>query len=232
MKTKVTTKAGTETKARTAATGEVEKGLELEFRPLTPDRWADFEALFGARGACGGCWCMFFRLTRSEFERGKGDGNRVAMKALVDGGEVPGILAYAAGEPIGWCAVAPRERFGALARSRVLAPLDASPVWSVVCFFVDRRFRRRGVSERLLRAACDWAAGRGAETVEGYPTEPRKGSMPDVFAYMGLPAAFARAGFSEAARRSPQRPILRRGSSVESRGSRAEVRYHRARRST
>ena len=223
MKAKVTTKtrtegrtrAGTEAATKAEALARTSEGLELEFRPLTPERWGDFEALFGARGACGGCWCMFFRLTRSEFERDKGDGNRTAMKALVDGGEVPGILAYAAGEPVGWCAVAPRERYGALARSRVLAPLDASPVWSVVCFFVARPFRRRGVSERLLRAACDWAAGRGADTVEGYPTEPKKGSMPDVFAYMGLPSAFARAGFSEVARRSPQRPIVRRRSRVE-----------------
>jgi GNAT superfamily N-acetyltransferase len=209
------TKTRTETTTGTRASAAGAKALELEFRPLTPDRWGDFEALFGARGACGGCWCMFFRLTRTEFERGKGDGNRAAMKALVDGGEVPGILAYSAGEPVGWCAVAPRERYGALARSRVLAPLDASPVWSVVCFFVARPFRRQGVSERLLRAACDWAASRGAETVEGYPTEPKKASMPDVFAYMGLPSAFARAGFNEVARRSPQRPILRRRSSVE-----------------
>jgi GNAT superfamily N-acetyltransferase len=217
MKNKDTEKTRTpaEPRKRAVAAAMGGEGLELEFRPLTPERWGDFEALFGARGACGGCWCMFFRLTRSEFERGKGDGNRAAMKALVDGGEVPGILAYAAGEPVGWCAVAPRERYGALARSRVLAPLDASPVWSVVCFFVARPFRRRGVSERLLRAACDWAAGRGADTVEGYPTEPKKGSMPDVFAYMGLPSAFARAGFSEVARRSPQRPIVRRRSRVE-----------------
>ena len=31
----------------------------FEFHPLTKDRWIDFEALFGARGAYGGCWCMW-----------------------------------------------------------------------------------------------------------------------------------------------------------------------------
>ena len=125
-------------------------------------------------------------------------------------GESPGILAYADGQPVGWCAVAPRQAYPTLARSRVLKPVDERPVWSVTCFFVAKGFRRQGVTTRLLEAAAKFAKSRGAKIIEGYPVEARKGQMPDVFAYTGLPSAFRQAGFAEVARRSPTRPIMRR----------------------
>lgn len=182
----------------------------LEFHPLTRDRWEDFVSLFGERGACGGCWCMWWRLEKKAFDAGKGEGNRRAMKRIVDSGESPGILAYAAGVPVGWCAVAPRDRYPRLARSRILAPLDDLPVWSVPCFFVAKPWRRRGVTVALLGAAVRFARSRGAKRLEGYPVAPRRGEIPAAFAYTGLPSAFERAGFREVARRSETRPILRR----------------------
>ena len=183
--------------------------MELECHPLIVDRWSDFERLFGERGACGGCWCMWWRLSHSEYERQKGDGNRSAMRTVVDSGEVPGILAYIQGEPVGWCSVAPRERFSRLTRSRVLKPIDEKPVWSIVCLFVDKRRRNRGLSVKLLRAAIEYVQEQGGEVLEGYPVEPRKDRMPDVFAATGLASAFRQAGFVECARRSPTRPIMR-----------------------
>lgn len=183
--------------------------VPLEFRPLTEDRFADLAALFGERGACGGCWCMFWRLSRQAFEAGKGAGNRRAMRRIVVSGGVPGILAYAGGTPIGWCAVAPRASYPRLERSRVLAPVDDEPVWSVVCFFVARPWRRRGVTVALLRAASEHAARHGARIVEGYPVVPRTGPIPDAFAYTGLPSAFVKAGYREVLRRSEIRPIMR-----------------------
>ncbi len=192
-----------------AATKKSEAVPRLAYRPLTPERFEDFEALFGERGACGGCWCMWWRLARPEFERGKGAGNRRAMKKIVTSGEVPGILAFAGDEPVAWCALAPRERYSRLARSRVLAPVDEEPVWSIVCFFVARSFRRRGITTGLIEAAVAHARRHGARVVEGYPVSPRKGAMPDAFAYTGLPSAFERAGFREVLRRSETRPIVR-----------------------
>jgi GNAT superfamily N-acetyltransferase len=182
----------------------------LEFHPVTPDRWDDFEVLFGERGACGGCWCMWFRLKRSEFERQKGEGNRLAMKAIVEAGDVPGILAYADGQPVGWCSVAPRETFGVLQRSWVLKPVDDQPVWSIVCFFIGKPYRRKGLMGKLIEAAANHAAAHGAKIVEAYPVEPKKAEVPDVFAYTGLASAFRKAGFAEVARRSETRPIVRR----------------------
>ena len=182
---------------------------KLKYMPATPSRWADVERLFGERGACGGCWCMVWRLPRSAWEAGKGVGNKRALKKLIASGASPGVIAYRAREPVGWCAVAPREEYGSLARSRVLKPIDDQPVWSVSCLFVLRPYRRHGVSVGLLRAAVEFAGKRGAQVVEGYPVEPSMQRMPDAFVWTGLPAAFERAGFSEVARRSKSRPIMR-----------------------
>jgi GNAT superfamily N-acetyltransferase len=189
--------------------GTPDLALDLDFAPLVPERWRDFERLFGEHGAVGGCWCMWWRVKRVEFEERKGEGNRLAMKAIVDAGEVPGILAYAGGEPVGWCSVAPREQYPVLQRSWVLKPVDDQPVWSVVCFFIARGYRGAGLSEALLHAAMEYARGNGASILEGYPVEPRKDRMPTVFAYTGFAHVFQRAGFEECLRRSETRPIMR-----------------------
>jgi GNAT superfamily N-acetyltransferase len=181
---------------------------KLEIHPLTRERWDDFVTLFGANGACAGCWCMWWRLPRAKWTQGKGDGNKRAVRKLVNNGDVPGLLAYADGQPIGWCAIAPRADYPRLATSRTLKPVDDQPVWSVACFFVARPFRRRGVTVELLKAAVEFARKHGARIVEGYPVEPRK-PQADVFVYTGLASAFRKAGFKEVARRSPTRPIMR-----------------------
>src|SRR6266700_5058846 len=118
----------------------------LKFQPLTPKRWPDLESLFGERGGWGGCWCMWWRLSRAEFQKRKGQRNKAAFKQIVEDAELPGVLAYANGQPVGWCAVAPREQYPVLERSRTLARADSKAVWSVTCLFVARPFRRAGVS--------------------------------------------------------------------------------------
>jgi GNAT superfamily N-acetyltransferase len=183
--------------------------LILQFHPLTTDKWMDFESLFGPRGACGGCWCMFWRLTRKEFERHKGEGNRKAMKAIVEAGKIPGILAFAQDRAVAWCSVAPREHFTALARSRILKPLDNLPVWSISCFFVEKNYRHKGLSTQMIKAALDYVKKNGGSVVEAYPVEPKKDKMPDAFAWTGLASSFIKAGFKECARRSETRPIMR-----------------------
>lgn len=182
----------------------------VRIHPLTPDLWADLETLFGARGACGGCWCMTWRLPRAVYEAAKGEGNRRAFRRRVRRGPPPGLLAYVDDVPAGWCAIAPRDEFPRLDASRVLARVDEAPVWSVACFFVARPYRRRGLSVRLLEEACRYARQRGATLVEGYPVEPVKKDVPPVFAWTGLASAFRQAGFAEVERRTETRPIMRR----------------------
>jgi GNAT superfamily N-acetyltransferase len=190
-------------------TQKSERRPSLKFHPLTEARWPDFEKLFGPRGACGGCWCMWWRLKRADYERQKGDGNKRAIKALVKAREVPGLLAYDGGRAVAWCALAPREQYPVLERSRILKPVDEKPVWSITCFFVEKNYRKKGVTVELLRAAITYVKQQGGKIVEGYPVEPKKGRMPEVFAFTGLASAFKKAGFVECLRRSATRPIMR-----------------------
>ncbi len=182
--------------------------LELTFHPATPERWPDLERLFGERGACAGCWCMWWRLKRSQWDAQRGEGNRGALKALVESGEAPGVLAYAGAEPVGWCSVAPREAFPTLERSRTLKRIDQEPVWSIVCFFVAKPFRRQGLTVKLLQAVVEYVRGRGGRIVEGYPNRPSKAGV-DAWLYMGLASAFLKAGFVEVARPSTTRSLVR-----------------------
>lgn len=181
--------------------------LKLKFFPLTPDRWSDFEKLFGDNGACGGCWCMWWRLKRSLYEKQKGKGNKRSIKKIVNSGTAPGILAYDNNNPIGWCAIEPRESYALLENSRVLKRIDDKKVWSVVCFFIDKKYRRKGVTEKLLKAALKHAKRNNVKIVEGYPIDSDK--TPSVFAWTGFANAFLKVGFKEVRRGSPTRPIMR-----------------------
>ena len=181
---------------------------DFQLRPLTPDRWRDFETLFGPSGAYGGCWCMWPRLRRKEFGANSGAENKEAMRKAVDGGEEPGLLAYSGGEPVAWVALAPRERYAHLEHSRTLKRVDDQPVWSIVCFVVVKRVRGRGMMAKLLSAAVEHARRHGATIVEGYPVEP-KGALSGYSGYTGIVSTFRKAGFVAVARRSQRQPIMR-----------------------
>lgn len=175
----------------------------IETHPLTRDRWPDFAALMTSRFDTRRCWCMWPRLATNYAAR-TGETNKRAFKKVVDAAPAPpGVLAYVDGVPSGWCAVAPREEYPKLGRSRATAPVDDQPVWSVVCFYVLRSARRRGLSKALLSAAVALATQHGAKIVEGYPVEG--GSNP----FRGVASVFASAGFEEVARRAPNRPFMR-----------------------
>ena len=178
------------------------------FKPLSEDTWKAFETLFGPRGACGGCWCMTWRLTKSEFDASKGEGNKKKIQQLVRKEETIGVLAFDKDVPVGWCALAPREKYVRLKKSRVLMPIDDKPVWCVSCFFVAKSHRRKGLSVALLKAAVDYAGSHGATIIEGYPIEP-KNKLPDAFAWTGILSSYLTAGFVEEKRHSQSRPIVR-----------------------
>ena len=181
----------------------------LSFAPLTPDRWSDLVELFGPNGACGGCWCMWWKVSRSEFALKKGAPNRRRFKALVDRGDVPGFLAFEDQRPVAWCALEPRERYPGLARSRALVPVDDNPVWSITCLFVRAGHRRAGVSLALVQHAKQFVAARGGRLIEGYPKDPGKGFPGANSVWTGLASTFLKAGFTEVERRTPTRPIMR-----------------------
>lgn len=170
--------------------------------------WTDLEELFGLHGACGGCWCMYWKLRGKAFTEAKGYETRQMHKSIVDSGVVTGLLAYLHGDVIGWVAVEPRQAYPRLAHSRLLKPVDDQPVWSVTCFFVAKAARRQGVTVELLKAAVEYVKKQGGKIVEGYPVEPDK-VLPAPSIYTGVASAFRQAGFQEVVRRAPHRPIFR-----------------------
>lgn len=183
---------------------------KLIVHPLTPERWPDFVRLFGERGVGGGCWCMYWRLpSRQQYLEQKGEANKEAMRSLVRSGDIPGLLAYVGTEPMGWCAVAPREAFPALERSRSRKAIDAESVWSVTCIYVARSHRRQAISIKLIKAAVAYVRSQGGRIVEGYPVPPKPGVTSTNYAYTGFVSAFEEAGFTEVRRRSETRPIMR-----------------------
>ena len=180
----------------------------LIMKPLTPELWADFENLFGPRGA-GGCWCMWWRVTREEFRKNQGKGNRLAIKKIVDSGQVPGLVAYKEGNPCGWCSIAPREEFASLERSRILKRIDGEAVWSLVCFFVHKKYRGENLLEKIITGAIDYVKSKGGKIIEAYPAPDRKEKRAPASAYMGIAKVFTRTGFKEMNRPSKNKIIMR-----------------------
>jgi GNAT superfamily N-acetyltransferase len=195
--------------------------MPLDIQPLSPERLPDLASLFGQGGDPKWCWCASFRLRSLDFTKADPTENRKVLEAALDHdteqGRAPGLIAYDEGTAVGWVSLEPREDFERLAHSTVLAPVDDTPVWSIVCFVVGRRARGQGVAAALLDAAIDYAREQGATTLEAYPVEIDEGRrIPSANVFKGTLGMFERAGFQVVARRqaSPNgipHPIVRRG---------------------
>ena len=178
----------------------------LEILPLTPERLPDLAELFGQGGDPRWCWCAWYRVRNVDFANADAARHRAILEAAVvaDAGEgrAPGLVAYEGGTCVGWVSLGPRADYERLAASRVLAPVDDAPVWSVVCFVVGRRSRGKGVARALLDAALDYAREHGASIIEAYPVEVPEGErIAAANAYHGTLSMFERAGFEVVARR-------------------------------
>ena len=183
---------------------------QLRFEPLTKANWGKFLQLFGNKGACGNCWCMYYRLKKSDFDEGKmHDGNKEGMHKLVLENKPTGILGFHEDQPVAWCAFAPREHFNKLENSRVHKRIDDKAVWSIPCFFIDKNFRHLGISVELLRGVIKYAKEKGIKIIEAYPTIPTQDKLPDAFAWIGLYKSFERAGFKIVDKTSKSRPMVR-----------------------
>ena len=186
---------------------------EIRIAPLTPARWADLEIVFGdGRGACGHCWCMYWRMPRRDFEIGAG--TRRLFRARVEAGPPPGLLAYRGGAPVGWVQVGPRADVPGWNGARRLtaptaeAPADDPRVWGISCFVTKAGYRRQGIATALLAGAVDWTRQNGARVLDACPVDA-SASRPPISLYHGLASTFRRAGFREVARRRPDRPLMR-----------------------
>ena len=189
----------------------------LEFRPVTADRWEELAEFFGPSGSFGHCWCTWWRQTSAEFTAGvqnSGAGNLSLMHSIVEAGSEPGLLAYRDDRPVGWVSVAPRPQYGRILRSRRIGPPEDEAaderVWSVVCFWIPRRERGKGVAVALLGAAVEHARERGARALEAYPVDTAGGRHQAANLFTGTLAMFQRAGFHEVDRPRGAQLVVRR----------------------
>ncbi|MYW97481.1 GNAT family N-acetyltransferase [Amycolatopsis rubida] len=167
-----------------------------------------FEQLFGPGGVRGGCWCAFFRLAGPDFKAAGREGRKGHVRTEAQDGKPLRFLGIVDGEPLGWVAVPPRKDNPRLARSRVMASDEPGAVWSITCFYIHRRGRRRGLATALLRAGVDYAVEEGVEAVEGYPVSDGTRSAADL--YHGTTGMFADAAFEVVEKRGPARALVRR----------------------
>lgn len=188
-------------------------GLDLSVHPLDLSRWKDLETVFMSTGCsqARGCWCMYYR------ESGKvqvppgvrpSDHRKHQLMDLAASDTPPGLIGYLGDVPVGWVSLGPRSAFLKLARSPVLKPVDDRPVWSLVCFVVAGKWRRKGVAEALLGGAVLYAREQGADILEAYPVDRPEPGRDDSM-WFGSKAMYDRAGFVEVARRRPDRPVVR-----------------------
>lgn len=181
-------------------------------RPVTPSRWADVEDLFGPeKGANSGCWCMWPRLTASDYRIMGKDRRKKAFKSCVAAGPVPGLLLYEKGQAIGWVAVTPREdviRFGKAKTSALEPDKDPRTHYAITCFYVRTGHRRRGLMTDLAKAAIAYAKKNKAAAIDVCPIETDRPLMWGE-GFVGIVSVFRDLGFTEVARRSPRRPLMR-----------------------
>jgi GNAT superfamily N-acetyltransferase len=194
-------------------------GQDVTAAPATPDRWEDVVSVMGLRGDPSWCWCQHFRFRGKEWAETTTAGNRDQLRRQVAAGPpAPGVVAYREGEPVGWCAVGPKQAYSRLMASRISSPrigsaaaADTAGTWAVSCFVVLRQQRRSGVSAELLGAAVEYAAANGAKTVEGYPVDPSaKKSVSGAELFHGALSVFLAAGFTEVHRPIPARVLVRK----------------------
>ena len=177
---------------------------ELVIEPLSMSYWSAFADLLDQGGPAGRCWCV--APMGIDYRRRPAASNRAVFRKAVKQGPPPGLLALRDQLAVGWCRVTPRDAVPGLDRAFRTRRVDDVPVWSISCFYIRKGHRREGIMTALITAAIEYARAAGAPALEAYPLD---GAVSPSATSTGYASTFARAGFSEIARRSPERPIMR-----------------------
>ena len=174
--------------------------VNIEVVPATLDRFDDVAAMLGPKNpASSVCWCLSHRLDSRTNRELVGSARGEYVRELCSRSVSPGVLAYeAAGDVVGWAAVAPRSELP-FDRSAKIPHVDDLPVWSAWCIRVRPGHRGRGIAAQLLDGAVAYARTQGAPMVEGYPVDNQGAKVDQTMAYVGTRALFERAGFTKAA---------------------------------
>jgi len=168
------------------------EGSSYRTRPLEASTWDAFAELVERNnGVYGGCWCIAFH---SEYQRGVSD-PRTLKEELVRAGRAHAALVFDGAEAVAWCEYGPpAELSNIYHRKEYEAGLDRLPDYRLTCFFVDRRYRRKG-SPRPRSAALELIARAGGGVVEAYPRDTAGKKTSASFLYNGTRSMFEDAGF-------------------------------------
>jgi GNAT superfamily N-acetyltransferase len=192
----------------------------LRVVPANEASWDDLVAVFGMRGYPGRCRCQRFKVQswmwRDSTWQERSDLLRMQTACGdPDAPETSGLVAYLDGDPVGWVAVEPRIDYPKLRTTPVPwrgrdENKDDGGVWAVTCFVVRAGFRGRGLTYPLAAATVDFARGRGARALEGYPmiTEPGK-EITWGETHVGTRQVFEAAGFAEVSHPTLRRVVMR-----------------------
>jgi GNAT superfamily N-acetyltransferase len=180
-------------------------------KPLAIETWDAFAGLVERHnGIFGGCWCIWFHPDSDE--RGQGaEANRALKKRFVEEGAAHAALVMNGDEAIAWAEYgSPTELPNLHHRKQYDAEKTRDPDYRITCVFVDRRHRRRGVTELAIRGALDLIAEAGGGVVEAYPhdlTEQTK-KMSSSFLYNGTRRLYERLGFTYVRPKGPKNCVM------------------------
>jgi GNAT superfamily N-acetyltransferase len=188
--------------------------MAIQVRPASADTWPDVERVMRTPGDPEKCWCLIFRVPREDWDARPVELNRDEMRALVEAGRRPGLVAYDDGVPVGWCSVAPLTDYVRLASSSYIAEArpkgdDPTGRWAVVCFVAVPSARGAGLVETMLAAAVEHARSNGATGLEAIPLDVDNAEHVTADElYGGTLSAFEQAGFERLAQLGPERVLV------------------------
>lgn len=193
---------------------------DIRVVPANQASCADLQMVFGTRGDPSRCQCQSFKIRDKDWRSVPVEERAFRLREQTDCGhpesmETSGLVAFIETEPVGWCAVEPRNAYPRLRNSPVpwagrAEDKDDDTVWAITCVLVRSGYRRTGISRALVRAAVAFARERGARALEGYPmiTQPGEeitwGEL-----RVGARSAFAEAGFTEVSHPTLRRVVMR-----------------------
>ena len=171
----------------------------LKIQPVDQTNWSDFETLFKSKGGPSYCWCMAWRMTKDELKHNNSPSRKKFIKQRVMSDTPIGLLAYSGKEAIAWCSIAPRDTYQRLGGDERL-----ENVWSIVCFYIKKEFRDKGLVDVLIENAKKYAKKNGADYLEAYPVEPDSPS----YRFMGFIKTFEKAEFKFVKKAGTRRHVM------------------------
>jgi GNAT superfamily N-acetyltransferase len=182
---------------------------QLTVKPLGPETWDAFARLMERHnGVFGGCWCTWFHTLQAE-KTFTAEGNRILKQRLVEEDRAHAALVFDGDEAVAWCQFGtPTELPNIYHRKQYDAEADRLPDYRITCLFVDKKYRRKGLTPVALDGALDLISKAGGGVVEGYPHD-NDGKKVSVL-YNSTRSVFEQAGFGYVRPKGTRNCVMRR----------------------